>query len=58
MFIGVGLIVGASFAGVMGVGLLQVGYTFGWAFFPLAGTQIVAVIFFAWLVLGSVNREE
>lgn len=37
--------------GVLGVGFLQAGFTFGWAFFPLAGSQSLIVAFYAWSVL-------
>ncbi|MET4706041.1 hypothetical protein [Frigoribacterium sp. UYMn621] len=29
---------------VLGIGFLQAGYRYGWAFFPLAGSQLLIVI--------------
>ncbi|GGE94904.1 hypothetical protein [Mycetocola zhadangensis] len=43
---------------VLGVAFIQVGYTFGWGFFPLAATQIFGVAFCFWIARQRFDEDS
>jgi hypothetical protein len=51
------IILTAMGAIIFGIGLLQVGYTWGWGFLPLAGSQLLVVSFYLRIALQPFDSD-
>ena len=57
LILAVVLIVTSLIAIVLGVVFLQVGFAFGWGFFPLGAAQLLVVGFYAWIARRPFDQD-